>query len=377
MVIGPNPSASLKWPRNNHRLFVQFGAGTLAIDHAALDELPRSKRIERLRLRLVATGCLPPRNTFAADFQAWLHDYLADVTPATNQRLLREYGHWRLLPRLRQPRSNKPQTYSALSLVKSRIKGARGFLDWCTARGLTLRTATQDDLNEFVTATPALRPQMEPFVNWTTKNNKSRRLSCPSLRDRPPKPIATDDERWQLLRRLLHDCDLDLADRVAGALILLYAQPLSRVLKIRRSDVKLEASDGADSADARVVTLQFGETPIELPAPLSQLIAELAARDSGSQTSLLTKPADWLFPGTREGQHFSEPRMKTRLRMIGLKAGPARSRAMIHLAQRVDAPVLARTLDISYTSATRWSELAGRTYNGYVVRAAQPGRTSS
>lgn len=148
-------------------------------------------------------------------------------------------------------------------------------------------------------------------------------------------------------------------------------------MKIRRSDVKLETSDVADVADARVVTLQFGETPIELPAPLSQFVVDLAAQGSGTQTSLLTTPSDWLFPGTREGQHFSEPRMKTRLRMIGLKAGPARSRAMIHLAQRLDAPVLARTLDLSYTTATRWSELAGRTYNGYVVRAAQPGRTRS
>jgi hypothetical protein len=136
-------------------------------------------------------------------------------------RLAARKGHRRILPRLRQPRSNKPQTYSALSLAKSRIKGARGFIDWLTAHGLTLRAATQDDLNEFVTATPALRPQMEPFVNWITKTNKSHPLSCPSLRDRPPKPIATDDERWQLLRRLLHDCDLDLADRVAGARILL------------------------------------------------------------------------------------------------------------------------------------------------------------
>ena len=265
--------------------------------------------------------CLPPRNTLAADFQAWLDGYIADVTPAVNRRLLREYGVWRLLPRLRQPRSSRPQTYSALSLAKSRIKGERQFLAWLTAHDLTLQTAAQDDLNEFVTTTPALKPQMEPFVNWTSNTHKSRKLSCPQVHDRPPKPIATAEERWDLLRRLLHDTDLRLPDRVAGALVLLYAQPQSRVLKLRRSDVRFPTRGGAGIAEERLVTLQIGATPIELPPPLSQLVAELAAQHSNAQASILTPPTAWLFPGTREGQHFSEPRMGARLRQIGLQLG--------------------------------------------------------
>jgi hypothetical protein len=37
-----------------------------------------------------------------------------------------------------------------------------------------------------------------------------------------------EERRWQIVQRLLHDDSVDLTDGVAGYLLLLYAQPLSR-----------------------------------------------------------------------------------------------------------------------------------------------------
>lgn len=67
--------------------------------------------------------------------------------------------------------------------------------------------------------------------------------------------------------------------------------------------------------------------------------------------------------------------MKVRLLQIGLKPARARFRAFIHLVERLEAPILARILNLSPSTANRWSQLAGRTYGGYVGRAAQQGRT--
>jgi hypothetical protein len=65
--------------------------------------LPRSRATETFRSQLVATGCLPKRNNYAADFQSWLNSYLIDDVAATDHRLhLHEYGTWRLLPRIHQ-----------------------------------------------------------------------------------------------------------------------------------------------------------------------------------------------------------------------------------------------------------------------------------
>ncbi|MGH9087168.1 MAG: hypothetical protein ACRDYZ_03520 [Acidimicrobiales bacterium] len=59
-----------------------------------------------------------------------------------------------------------------------------------------------------------------------------------------PKPRAQTtldtigkDERWGHLRRLLTDEDLPLEARAAGALVLLYGLPVSRISELRADDV--------------------------------------------------------------------------------------------------------------------------------------------
>ncbi|MGH3991094.1 MAG: hypothetical protein ACRDSN_01360, partial [Pseudonocardiaceae bacterium] len=64
-----------------------------------------------------------------------------------------------------------------------------------------------------------------------------------------------DDHRWHLVRRLLHDNDLPLEDRVAGLLLLLYAQPR--------------------------VQLLLSAKPLDLPPPLDDLVRDLTARRHG------------------------------------------------------------------------------------------------
>jgi hypothetical protein len=48
---------------------------------------------------------------------------------------------------------------------------------------------------------------------------------------------ASQDERWAQAARLLHDGTLDLTDRAAGCLLLLYGQQLSRIAAMTTSQV--------------------------------------------------------------------------------------------------------------------------------------------
>ncbi|WP_425385398.1 helicase associated domain-containing protein [Streptomyces himastatinicus] len=80
-------------------------------------------------------------------------------------------------------------------------------------------------------------------------------------------PVIGHDRRWALVRRLLHDADLPAATRVAGLLLLLYAQSVSRTARLRLDQV---------TRTDDTVYLALGPVPTTLPGPLPQLVLDLA-----------------------------------------------------------------------------------------------------
>jgi hypothetical protein len=363
LLANPKAWTSVDWLRKNPQLLIGMGTGTIAIDHTALDALPRSRTTEFIRGQLLATGCLPERNNYAADFENWLPGFTCNIQPPANRILLSEYGTWRLLPRIRKPRDRRPQTYSTFQYAKTRIRAAARFLAWLDQQHTQLDNATQGHVDDFLTANTQLLPALEPFFRWTSTTHRSRRLTCRRIRRDQPKPTMAAEDRWQLLRRLLHDDELDLADRVIGALILTYGQPLTAVLRLTTDDVNL-----IEEQTQHRVQLKLHTNPIELAPPLDRLIIEqLAASQQPRANASITAPSRWLFPGARAGQPLSHTRAVNRLRSLGLFPGPGRSRALLHLAARVEAPLLAQALGLHPTTAVRWAELAARPYSGYVT----------
>ncbi|MCA1680914.1 MAG: hypothetical protein LC777_19215, partial [Actinobacteria bacterium] len=53
-----------------------------------------------------------------------------------------------------------------------------------------------------------------------------------NARGESARPLG-DDRRFAVLRALLHDRKADPRDRLAGCLLLLYAQPLTRIAALR------------------------------------------------------------------------------------------------------------------------------------------------
>ncbi|MGO4419402.1 hypothetical protein AB4Z54_11805 [Streptomyces sp. MCAF7] len=51
------------------------------------------------------------------------------------------------------------------------------------------------------------------------------------------RPALSEDERLAALGRLLTDTEIPMRLRVAGGIVLLYAQPLSRVVQLTLDDV--------------------------------------------------------------------------------------------------------------------------------------------
>jgi hypothetical protein len=117
-----------------------------------------------------------------------------------------------------------------------------------------------------------------------------------------PAPMA-QHRRLALICKLTHNTDLPLSDRVAGLLVLFYAQPVSRIITLTIADVIL---------DADTVLLRLGDPPSPAPEPLAGLLREpLAHRRSFRGPNADT---DWLFPGRRAAQPMVSRNLSERLR---------------------------------------------------------------
>ncbi|WP_405842482.1 hypothetical protein OG528_29340 [Streptomyces platensis] len=157
-----------------------------------------------------------------------------------------------------------------------------------------------------------------------------------------------EEASWATARRLLHDDTLKSQDRLAGLLLLLYAQWPAAISRLTVDHI--EETDGA-------VRIRLGADPVDLPAPVAELaLQQVAARRSHAVLGRTDSP--WLFPGGQPGRPISAWAMGERLRKLGIRLAQTRSTALFQLATELPAAVLARTLGIDITVAVKWQRAA-------------------
>ncbi|MFC8930403.1 hypothetical protein ACFT43_31700 [Streptomyces albidoflavus] len=125
-----------------------------------------------------------------------------------------------------------------------------------------------------------------------------------------------DDARWATARRLLHDDTIRTEGRLAGLLLLLYAQWPAAISRLTTAHV--EKTDGA-------VRIRLGDVAVTLPGPIAELALEqVAARRSHAVLAQTDSP--WLFPGGQPGRPISAWAMGERLRKLGIRLAETRPR---------------------------------------------------
>jgi hypothetical protein len=178
-----------------------------------------------------------------------------------------------------------------------------------------------------------------------------------------PEVTLSDAGRWANVEMLLHDDSLRLYTRVAGLFMLLFAQPLARICRMRADQIN-RLPDG-------LVTVTFDTFAIELPAPLDRLVVDqLACRGKASYASTATQ---WLFPGGIPGNHLATENIRSQLVARGIQPSQARKAAMFGLAAEIPAPILADILGLGTNTAVRWATLASRDWSEYAaLRRSDP-----
>ncbi|AQU64964.1 hypothetical protein [Streptomyces niveus] len=120
------------------------------------------------------------------------------------------------------------------------------------------------------------RTRLRGFLNWAMQGRHCPRSLAVHTMKISHRPALREDERLAALGRLLTDTEIPMRLRVAGVIALLYAQPLSRVVRLTVDDIV---------HDGDAVLLRLGEPASPVLAPVAALLLEhLATRSNGSRT---------------------------------------------------------------------------------------------
>jgi hypothetical protein len=336
------------------------------LSHQVLDELPPGKTVEHLRSVLVDIGTLPPRDEQMTRLNNWIARVIGERPDPAHQQLLHRYAVWHVTRRLRGRLGGTHATHGQVLAAKRIIKAAIALLDWLTAHDLTLAAARQGDLEGWLASAQAShRTDAGNFVRWARKQ-KLTSMDFAATRWSGPAGVIDTETRWEQARWLLHDDTLRPEDRVAGLLVLLYAQWPAAVSRLTTSHIQ---------ASAGTVRIRLGREPVILPEPLDALVLQVAAARHGHAAIGGQETSPWLFPGGQPGRPISAYQLAERLRQLGIHSGQSRSAALFQLATDLPAALLARMLGIHITVAVAWQRAPTGDWMAYAADISR--RTTS
>jgi hypothetical protein len=234
----------------------------------------------------VTAGVLPGRDEHLGDLERWLARTLATLDP-DRQRLIRAFVTWHHLGRLRRRLRGKPASAHQVTSVRASVRAALGLLRWLDARQPTLASCRQADLDRWIADGPSTRYQAHTFLQWTVQRGDAADVEIPDPARRTQTQLLAAEHRWTLARRLLNDPTIATADRIAGLFILLYAQPISAIARLR--------TDRITTHDAGVHVL-FGDTRLLLLDPSPSWSLSSSSLGTATPSSAATIRRRGCFP---------------------------------------------------------------------------------
>jgi hypothetical protein len=362
LVNSERPQTGIWWlrkkPGTGPQLLGRMARGELDISHDTFRALPCDRAHNYLRELLASLGVLPAYEPRIERIPPWLDQKLAPL-PADQADLVRRFAHWHVLRHLRTAARQRLLTKTMTDSARDRISTAIRFLAYLHAHGATAATATQEQLERYQTTHSVSLASEYTFIAWLRRSRINTRLHIPYVPNGAPAVTISDEQRWQHVERLLHDHTLRSYTRLGGLFTLLFAQPLSRIVAMRTSQVT--------TTDSRV-DVTFNTVPVQMPTVVDQIIRDHLQRRGKSLYA--SRNHGWLFPGGKPGQHLQTENIRAQLVAIGIKPHESRKAALFQLAGQMPAPVLAELLGITDNNAANWAKLAARDWTGYIADRA-------
>jgi hypothetical protein len=357
----PDPEAVVRLLRvgkQTAQLLAGLATGAIPLSHEGLDSYGRPTATTKVRNLLVAAGVLPAVDPMLLDFERLVRRRLAALAGHPHERLLRQFALWQQLPRMRANAARRQLTYGAYNYANQQFVAAESFLTWLADRGRRPKQLKQADLDAWMlNARRAERERIRGFLAWAMTSKHLPALTVYVVPPRQREPV-TQQERLDTLRRLATDDTLRLAARVAASLVLLYAQPLSRIRTLTMTDITIDTSGE--------VHIGLGQPPSPVPQPFADLLLRLTEQREHPKTAAnIEQP--WLFAGRNPGQPVNYITLHKMLAEIGVQPRSTRIRTLRQLVHQVPAPVVATALGLHQTTAHRQNINAGGTWSRYAA----------
>jgi hypothetical protein len=222
-----------------------------------------------------------------------------------------------------------------------------------------LRNCNQADLDAWCLLGGRMPHRARQFITWCADRRFISAVTIPASPASTHREVfADEDTRWRIARHLRHNDTNTASDRVAGLLVLLYGQPVARIVRL--------TTDTIIHTNGRVQLL-LGHQPLTVPNPLDGLLLEFLTDHRSTVSPSHTDGHPWLFPGRLHGQALHPLTMGRRLKRLGIHSRIARNTALMDHAATMPAVVLSELLGLSITGAVRWTTLAGATSNAYAA----------
>jgi len=209
-----------------------------------------------------------------------LNQHLVDVADPDHAQLLRWFGTWHVLPRLRARTETRPITAAGRSYAGQQIGQATDLLSWLAARGRALADCGQADVDAWaVEHSVSDRVNVRAFLQWSATNRLSPRFELPAAQGAGGAPLPERD-RTVLPGQLVTDDSSPLRSRIT---------PLAIDDIIRDDDQ---------------VLLRLGDPPSPVPESVAALLLEyLGQRTNMRNATRLAADAGTTWAACAQGEH--------------------------------------------------------------------------
>lgn len=361
------PESIITWKRSPkvQALLTSLSCGETPLTHEGLDAAAESAKREanHLRALLIHHGLLPYQDPYLARFETWIDDKLRDL-PEEIAKPVSQFATWHHLRRIRSITTPEKSAQAPVHSAKQEITETIKFLDWLwETHQRTAATCTQQDIETWLATGPTTRKAIRTFIVFIKNTGTNHRVDMGHYTAKT-RPAITQDQRVAWLRELLTGTSESLPYRIAGILLLLYAQPLVRVARLRTDAIETNEINGN-------MRITFGAHPVPVPEPFAELLQEHLVSRPNLRTAAGTQ-SSWLFPGTRAGQPLHPNGIMDRLRSLGIDLRGARNTALDEHLLASPPPIVADALGYSHQIAFIHADNAGDAWSRYVNLRTKP-----
>jgi dsDNA-binding SOS-regulon protein len=360
LVENPKPLSVLRWMSKSRgfQTLLELLTGARALTHEALDGVDRGQSTIFLRSALIRHGALGERHGQSAALAAFINREVLRVPDDPGRLTLRMFATWKVQHELARAERQGRVKRTAEHYARTLIRVAADLLAWLSQHDMTLDDLRQEHLDHWLAEGSSQHARIRIFIAWAARHGITQRLIVPAPATRRHVDPLDPHKRLRLIRRLLDDESLDLGDRVAGCLVLLFAQPISRLVLLTKDDI--QGHHGR-------LFISLGREPLLLPKPLAILVGRLKERQAGPASTGVKLDSRWLFPGLRLDTAIHEEAMRRRLRKLGITGRAARNAAALQLAKTMPAAILADLLGVHESTAEDWTQLAAGDWARYAA----------